>query len=328
MMPSLHVRPHNPFHDGKEDFIFHLRKERCSTVEGKTDVHQLEHASSSAIEHVVLNDPVLLITTPNMVAPPTAKPSTQQSDHSICPMLNLPLTTTHKILHKVLIPDHSHLQIIPVTSKEVQSFRKTIRDLSVFRTCRLLQYASKSLYFGENIFITSSPSTSSERRNGIRYLSGEVRTLITKLSLKLDWADELWIRFPLVASSLLLLVRLSWLEIYFVRTHVSLVDEGNFTLNKEESQEITRRDARGFAREGEMAQIILKAEKKMFTDVVLRLKALKMIRLVGFADEDFARKLELTVGGTAPDGVVGWKEWLDVALLGWNRHMMGLSTTA
>lgn len=309
MMPSLHVCPYNPLHGGKEDFIFHLPKEVCSTVEGKIEIHQLEHASSSVSEHIVVDDPVL-ITTPNMIPTSTAKPATQQSDHSICPMLNLPLTIIHRILREVLIPDPSHLQIIPVTSKEVQDFRQTIHDLSVFRTCRLLRYASKGLYFRENIFTTSSPSTSSELHNGIRNLSVEVRALITKLSFKIDWADELWIKFPLVASALLLLTRLSRLDIHFVRKrNVSAVNEGDSTL-KEDIREMKRRDTRVFARNGGMAQIILKAEKKMFTDLALGLKGLKVLSLVGFADEDFARKLELAVSrkgastwGHGPNGM-------------------------
>ena len=45
-------------------------------------------------------------------------------------------------------------------------------------------------------------------------------------------------------------------------------------------------------REGPLADTMLKAEKKMFKDLVSGIKGLKYFGLVGFRDQVFARSLE------------------------------------
>ena len=48
----------------------------------------------------------------------------------------------------------------------------------------------------------------------------------------------------------------------------------------------------GFPRQGAMAQVMLKAEKKVLTKLVLGLQALQVFQLQGFADGAFAKNME------------------------------------
>lgn len=51
--------------------------------------------------------------------------------------------------------------------------------------------------------------------------------------------------------------------------------------------------ARGWKREGVVAEVMLRVEKKMLAEMVVGMRGLRMFRLEGFVDGDFARGLRV-----------------------------------
>ena len=137
--------------------------------------------------------------------------------------------------------------------------------------------------------------------------------MITDVRLEIDWADQLWAKFPLVARALLELKRLVRLEIVIfekgemtVERPSALIEEdanlkitircGQVSSGKAKparrcAQAVDRADTR-MKREGPVAEAMLKAEMKMLKDMVAGMKGLKHFRLIGFRHEAFARRLE------------------------------------
>ena len=295
-MTSLPRCPHLPLLGERGDLAVQCTKEQYTASQDENAREGFENASPQPIHavlehqyHIAHPEPLIRPTTLLTARPPKSSPSR---------VLELPLSIILKILRYILIPDPSRLQIFPLTPKEIQiSNNNIIHDLPVLRTCRRLRHTGKQVFFAQNTFTTSSPSTSLELHRGIRNLSRELRCLITNISLQINWADELWVQFPLLAAALPLLVRLRRLEVFFVVRKVIRGGDGASNVEEEEEgREAKRRESRGVKRESAMAQLMMKAEKKMFSDWVLDdLKALEVFRLVGFADEEFARKMELIV---------------------------------
>ena len=135
--------------------------------------------------------------------------------------------------------------------------------------------------------------------------------MITNVKLEIDWADQLWAKFPLVARALGELKSLQKLEIAIVEKEKTVEQEHVLTEDANRKTPITagqlsysknsiahhcssatdRTNVR-MKREGQVAGAMLKAEMKMLHDLVTGIKGLKDFRLTGFRHEVFAWCLE------------------------------------
>lgn len=136
--------------------------------------------------------------------------------------------------------------------------------------------------------------------------------MITNIKLEIDWAEQLWVKFPLVARALGELKGLLKLEIVIVakekmveKKRTALIEDANLKIMitngqtspgkdravRQRAPATDRVDSR-VKREGPVADVMLKAEMKMFKDLVTGFKRLKDFRLIGFRHEVFARCLE------------------------------------
>ena len=137
--------------------------------------------------------------------------------------------------------------------------------------------------------------------------------MITSAKLEIDWADELWAKFPLVARALGELKALLKLELIIVEKEkveqkgpTALIEKdanlkimiayNQTSLGKDKSVRqrapATNRANGRVKREGPVADAMLKAEMKMLRDLVTGFKGLKEFRLMGFRHEVFAWCLE------------------------------------
>ena len=136
--------------------------------------------------------------------------------------------------------------------------------------------------------------------------------MITNVKLEIDWADELWAKFPLVARALGELKGLQKLEIAIVEkeemveqeravliedaNRKSMITHGHISHGKHSTahhhNSATDRTNVRMKREGPVADAMLKAEMKMLHDLVTGIKGLKDFRLTGFRHEVFAWCLE------------------------------------
>ncbi len=137
--------------------------------------------------------------------------------------------------------------------------------------------------------------------------------MISDVKLEIDWADQLWAKFPLVARALGELKGLLKLEIVIVEMETMVEKKRTSSIAKDANLEIMitygqhapdkdrsairhapttdRADCR-VKREGPVADVMLKAEMKMLKDLVTGIKGLKQFRLIGFRNEVFAWCLE------------------------------------
>ena len=144
--------------------------------------------------------------------------------------------------------------------------------------------------------------------------------MITNIKLEIDWADQLWSKFPLVARALGELKGLRKLEIAIVENEKTVeqkragliadvpnrntvITHGQISHRKLSTAHhcisaIDRTNVR-MKREGQVADAMLKAEMKMLHDLVTGIKGLKDFRLTGFRHEVFAWCLEecVRIGG-------------------------------
>ena len=137
--------------------------------------------------------------------------------------------------------------------------------------------------------------------------------MITNVKLEIDWADQLWAKFSLVARALGELKGLLKLEIVIVEKEKMVEKKSTARIEKDANLEImikygqnstykdrstrqrtpaTDRANCRVKREGPVADVMLKAEMKVLKDLVTGIKGLKAFRLIGFRHEVFAWCLE------------------------------------
>ena len=148
---------------------------------------------------------------------------------------------------------------------------------SLLRVCRRFYQIGLPLLYGENTFTTSSPATSIDFDAHLSSLPGKNRQLITRIILKIDWAILLWSIFPLITRRIAELKSLRQLEI--------IISDGN------DSKPVR------YPRDGPYGAVMLKSEKRTLEELVSGLKGLRMLKLEGFLDDDFAKALEAMVNG-------------------------------
>ncbi|KAL9130819.1 MAG: hypothetical protein Q9217_001071 [Psora testacea] len=215
-------------------------------------------------------------------------PSTARPRSSPNFLQRLPLLILRMILRFLLVSPaplaldqpHSRPSGSPlnVNSPRIQS--------SVLKLCRQIYHVAIPVLYCENTFTTSTPSTSKNLNRMLAALPGANRQLIRSVKLEINWDLELWAHLPLVAKSLRELRLLQRLDISIMGgdgTDVRHIDAG---------KKMTRKPAE---REGRVAQVMLDTEKKVLKDLVENLLSLKVFRLEGFEDANFAKQLQYSV---------------------------------
>ena len=182
----------------------------------------------------------------------------------------LPLEVLQQCFRLLLVVYDQALILCPDSS--TPPAYRTYLQPSLLRVCRRFYQTGLPLLYGENTFSTSSPATSIDFDVHLSSLPGKNRQLITKVVLKIDWATQLWARFPLIARQIAELKSLRQLEII-------IADNGDPKHLR-------------YPRDGPYGAVMLKSEKKAFKELIAGLKGLRVFKLEGFPDDDFAKALE------------------------------------
>ena len=134
------------------------------------------------------------------------------NDHSMPLHVDiLPLEVLQKCFRLLLVVYDQALILCPDSS--TPPAYRTYLQPSLLRICRRFYQTGLPLLYGENTFTTSSPATSIDFDAHLCSLPGKNRQLITNIVLKIDWATQLWARFPLIARQIAELKSLRQLEI-------------------------------------------------------------------------------------------------------------------
>lgn len=161
---------------------------------------------------------------------------------------------------------------------------------AILRGSRYIYGMGREVLYSRNTFTTSSPASSANFDKDLLKLPGKNLQLIRRIELEIDWADQLWAKFPLIASALGSIQGLKSLKITIVEPCHHVVENANEGVLIPKA--VPKAIRNGYAREGPMAQVMLKAEKKVLVNLVVGLRALQTFTLHGFVDEKFAKKLE------------------------------------
>ncbi|KAL2050719.1 hypothetical protein ABVK25_008957 [Lepraria finkii] len=113
-------------------------------------------------------------------------------------MLGLPLKVIKDILRHLLLSPNP--LILHRDAYTPANYRSQLQP-SVLRVYQLFNHVGCPLLYG-NTLPSSTPSTSINFDAHISNLSGRNRLLITKVRLDIDWAEQLWSKFPLIARYL------------------------------------------------------------------------------------------------------------------------------
>lgn len=172
-----------------------------------------------------------------------------------------------------------------------------IDSLSVLRTCQLFYQIGMPLLYGMNIITATSPATSHDFDAHLATIPVKNRRLIMNIKLEIDWANELWKKFPLIAQQLgqlplkQLVIILSYKDKRLQQQRSALADrEANPQLS------LSGKDVKKLKQNWMIADAKLKAEKKMLKTLVEDFRTLKVFRLEGFRDQAFADLLRGLVG--------------------------------
>ncbi|KAL9134953.1 MAG: hypothetical protein Q9175_003862 [Cornicularia normoerica] len=223
---------------------------------------------------------------------------------------NLPLNII-KIILRNLLTSPTPLILQPDFINMPRGYHTYVNP-NVLQVCKVFHTIGVPILYGENTLTTSSPATSFDFDEHLLSLPGSKRQMITNVKLEIDWAEELWVKFPLVARGLGELKGLLKLEIVIVakekmveKKRTALIEDANLKTMitngqtspskdrtvRQRAPATDRVDSR-VKREGPVADVMLKAEMKMFKDLVTGVKGLKDFRLIGFRHEVFAQCFE------------------------------------
>ncbi|KAI4220461.1 MAG: hypothetical protein L6R36_007607 [Xanthoria steineri] len=208
----------------------------------------------------------------------TSNPNSPPKAH----LLSLPTQVLRRILSELLVSPSRLLLERDTSTLSTYSSSVATNTLLVNHQ---LYHTSLPILYGSNTFSTSSPATSYNFDVHLSRVPGRNRWLIRNIALDIDWGRQLWMKFPLLAMRLGELRGLKSLRLHFVDKQ-----------NPDEDIQLhggpkgtTRR------REGHVASMMLNTEKKMLEEMVKGMKALRVFRLEGFEDAEFARRLEAGV---------------------------------
>lgn len=207
----------------------------------------------------------------------------------------IPLPIITHILGYLLI--FSQPLVLGHDAATIQGHKTNVNSLSVLRTCQLFYQIGMPLLYGLNILTTPSPATSYDFDAHLAALPVKTRRLIMNVKLEIDWANELWKKFPLIARHLgqlplkQLVIILSYKDEQLQQQRSALADKDanpQLSLYGKEANEIKQNCM--------IADAKLKAEKKMLKTLVEDFRTLKVFRLEGFRDQAFADMLQGLVG--------------------------------
>ena len=192
------------------------------------------------------------------------------SNYSVPHSLDLlPIRVLQQVLRFLLVVHGQALILYPDTSAPL-TYRTHLQP-SVLRVSRRFYQVGLPLLYGDNIVTSSSPSASVDFDAHLCRLPGRNRQLIKNITLNIDWASQLWTKFPLIARQIGELKSLQQLEINIVHSD-------------------TRRGV-PVLRDGRIGALMLKSEMKVFNELIGGLNSLRVFRLEGFSDERFATAL-------------------------------------
>ena len=117
------------------------------------------------------------------------------------------------------------------------------------------------------------------------------RQMITGIRLEVDWAHQLWAKFPLIAVQIEQLRHLQKLVIVIVENTKSDKLAVLGEKNAKASTVLKHGPGKGLSRESSVGDAMLKAEKKMLKELVGNIKSSQTFRLDRFRDEAFAAQL-------------------------------------
>ena len=182
----------------------------------------------------------------------------------------LPLEVLQQCFRLLLVA-YDHALILCLDGSTPSAYRTYLQP-SLLRVSRRFYQSGLPLLYGENTFTTSSPATSVDFDAHLSGLPGKYRQSITSIILQIDWATQLWARFPLIARHIAELKSLRQLEIIII--------------DRDDSKPVP------YPRDGPYGAVMLKSEKKVFKELITGLKALRVFKLEGFSDAEFAKALE------------------------------------
>lgn len=211
-------------------------------------------------------------------------------------ILKLPLKVTKDILRYLLVSPNP--LILCRDASTPATYRSQIQP-SVLLVCHLFYHLGRSILYGENTITSSTPSTSINFDTHIAHLSGHNRLLITKVRLRIDWPEQLWSHFPLIARYLGELKSLKELGIVIIngekRNDLAILTDKDINIGL---TFVKRGAGKCLLPAFTIAEITLKSEKRNFRELVEGLKMLRIFELKGYLrDEAFARELEEFVSG-------------------------------
>lgn len=148
-----------------------------------------------------------------------------------------------------------------------------------------------------NTIKASSPASSYDFDAHLTTIPVKNRQLITNVKLEIDWADELWKKFPLITQQLgqlplkQLVIILSYRDERSQQQRSPLAD-------KDANSQVSPpdKDAKEIKQNCMMAEAKLKAERKILKTLVEDFRTLKVFRLEGFRDRVFVDMLQGLVG--------------------------------
>ena len=149
------------------------------------------------------------------------------------PILTCPLNIIKKILRNLLtsprplILEHDFI----VRPKDY----RTHVEPRILQVCQNFHNIGVPILYGENTLTASSPTTSFDFDQSLLSLPGKKRQLITDVELEIDWADQLWAKFPLVARALG--------ELRSLATLVIVMVEKECRMEQQQQQQAKRRVA-------------------------------------------------------------------------------------
>ncbi|KAL8657194.1 MAG: hypothetical protein Q9226_002169, partial [Calogaya cf. arnoldii] len=216
-------------------------------------------------------------------------------------LLNLPAHVLQRILLHLLVSPSRLL--LHRDASTPSNYRASVAT-SVLFVNHQLYHTSLPILYGSNTFTSSSPATSYDFDVHLSRVPGKNKCLVRHIDLEIDWGSQLWMKFPLIAMRLGELRGLRNLQLCIVDgkdldTGFQIQGEPKGTRSK---------------REGHVAVMMLNTEKKILEEMVKGLKALRVFKLKGFEDAEFARRLEV---GKASNSNVE----LDKAQFAQGRHV-------
>ena len=199
---------------------------------------------------------------------------------------NLPINIKNEIYRHLLTSPTGYLKISECSEDGAKHHPNL--HTSILRVCHMVYEEALPIMYGENYIAACGPSFSRDFDIALRKLPGRNRQLIRKISLPIDWADELWTKFPAIAAAIGELKGLEKLRIHIFQKEDGVEPSWKVHGTGKGPEVIMKR-------EGAMREMMLNVEKKVIREMAECLPSLQSFRLHGFEDALWAANLSLWV---------------------------------